>query len=243
MKNIINSSGVNDINSYNSISNNTTILSTFNVSGLAQLNSTTINSSLNVSGSTILNKLPSMIHCMFQDLELRHSARIRCAGAGGTGTRTLTQKAVVYMPLDRAVGQHHSPASARAITIVGPTGMRRGTWYKQVWNWSKAQTCWNRELRALQAMVPLLARLLVALLLLPLLPRLLQGDVRRAEIRARGVHHAADTVVRCRDGRVGVGVGVWGRRHAHCSGLFVSHRWPSRPFIAIFLFHAPRLFF
>ncbi len=57
MNNIINSSGVYDINSYNSISNNTTILSsTFNVSGLTQLNTTTINSSLNVSGSTILNK-------------------------------------------------------------------------------------------------------------------------------------------------------------------------------------------
>jgi hypothetical protein len=54
--------------------------------------------------------------------------------------------------------------------------------------------------------------------------------------RARGVRRAAVTVVRCRDGRVGigVGVGVWGRRHAHCSGLFVNHRWPSRPFIAVF---------
>ncbi len=52
----MNSSGVYDINSYNSISNDTTILSTFNVSGLTQLNTTTINSSLKVSGSTILNK-------------------------------------------------------------------------------------------------------------------------------------------------------------------------------------------
>jgi hypothetical protein len=50
------SSGVYDINSYNSISNHTTILSTFNISGLTQLNTTTINSSLNVSESTILNK-------------------------------------------------------------------------------------------------------------------------------------------------------------------------------------------
>jgi hypothetical protein len=55
MGNIINSSGVYDISSYNSISNNATILSSFNVSGLAQLNYTTITSSLNVSGSTILN--------------------------------------------------------------------------------------------------------------------------------------------------------------------------------------------
>ncbi len=54
MNNIINSSGVYDNNSYNSILNNTTILSTFNVSGLTQLNTATINSSLNVSGSTIL---------------------------------------------------------------------------------------------------------------------------------------------------------------------------------------------
>jgi hypothetical protein len=56
MNNIINSSGVYDISSYNSIPNNANILSTFNVSGLTQLNSTTITSSLNVSGSTILNK-------------------------------------------------------------------------------------------------------------------------------------------------------------------------------------------
>ncbi len=56
MNNIINSSGVYDISSYNSISNNATILSTFNVSGLTHLNRTTITSSLNVSGSTILNK-------------------------------------------------------------------------------------------------------------------------------------------------------------------------------------------
>ncbi len=56
MNNIIYSSGVYDINSYSSITNNTTILSTFNVSGLTQLNTTSINSSLNVSGSTILNK-------------------------------------------------------------------------------------------------------------------------------------------------------------------------------------------
>ncbi len=45
MNNIINSSGVYDINSYHSKSNNATILSTFNVSGLTQLNTTTINSS------------------------------------------------------------------------------------------------------------------------------------------------------------------------------------------------------
>ncbi len=43
MNNIINSSGVYDINSYNSKSK-ATILSTFNVSGLTQLNTTTINS-------------------------------------------------------------------------------------------------------------------------------------------------------------------------------------------------------
>ncbi len=60
MNNSINSSGVYDINSYNSTSNNTTILSTFNVSGLAQSNTTTINSSLNVSGSTILNNNNSL---------------------------------------------------------------------------------------------------------------------------------------------------------------------------------------
>ena len=55
MNNIINSSGVYDITSYNLTSNKTTILSTFNVSGLTQLNSTTITSSLNVSGLTQLN--------------------------------------------------------------------------------------------------------------------------------------------------------------------------------------------
>ena len=49
MNNIINSSGVYDINSYNSISNNTTILSTFNVSGSTILNKTTINNFLYVS--------------------------------------------------------------------------------------------------------------------------------------------------------------------------------------------------
>ncbi len=49
MNNIIISSGVYhcDINSYNSISDNTTILLTFNVSGLTQLNTSTTNSSLN----------------------------------------------------------------------------------------------------------------------------------------------------------------------------------------------------
>jgi hypothetical protein len=40
MNNIINSSGIYDISSYNSISNNATILSTFHVSGLTQLNNT-----------------------------------------------------------------------------------------------------------------------------------------------------------------------------------------------------------
>jgi hypothetical protein len=47
MNNIIKSSGVYDINLFNSISNNTTILSTFDVSGLTRLSTTTINSSLN----------------------------------------------------------------------------------------------------------------------------------------------------------------------------------------------------
>ncbi len=51
MNNIINSSGVYDISSYNSISNKATILSSFNVSGSTQLNNTTITSSFNVSGS------------------------------------------------------------------------------------------------------------------------------------------------------------------------------------------------
>jgi hypothetical protein len=71
MNNIINSSGVYDINSYNSISNNTIILFTFNVSGLTQLNTTTINSSmlnndttinssLLVSGNTIINSNSTM---------------------------------------------------------------------------------------------------------------------------------------------------------------------------------------
>ncbi len=55
MNNIINSSGVYDINAYNSTSNNTTILSTFNVSGLTILNTTYIKSSLNDSGLKILN--------------------------------------------------------------------------------------------------------------------------------------------------------------------------------------------
>ncbi len=43
---MINSSGVYDINVYNSISNNATMLSTFNVSKLTQLNTTTITRSL-----------------------------------------------------------------------------------------------------------------------------------------------------------------------------------------------------
>ena len=60
MNNIINSSGVYDINSYNSISNNTTILSTFNVSGSTILNKTTINNFLYVSGFTILNNNTSI---------------------------------------------------------------------------------------------------------------------------------------------------------------------------------------
>jgi hypothetical protein len=60
MNNIINSSGVYDINSYNSISNNTTILSTFNVSGSTILNKTTINNFLYVSGITILNNNTSI---------------------------------------------------------------------------------------------------------------------------------------------------------------------------------------
>ncbi len=47
MNNIIKSSGVYDINLFNSISNNTTILSTFDVSGLTRLSTTAINSSLN----------------------------------------------------------------------------------------------------------------------------------------------------------------------------------------------------
>jgi hypothetical protein len=64
-----NSSGVYDINSYNSKSNNATILSTFNVSGLTQKNTATINSSLNVSGSTLLNKILLIIHGMFQVLQ------------------------------------------------------------------------------------------------------------------------------------------------------------------------------
>jgi hypothetical protein len=51
MNNVINSSGVYDINSHDSISNNTTILS-----------------SSNVSGSTILKK-KLIIPCMFQDLQ------------------------------------------------------------------------------------------------------------------------------------------------------------------------------
>jgi hypothetical protein len=55
MNNIINSSGEYDINSYNSISNNTTVLSTFNVSGITQLNTTAINSSWIGSGITMLD--------------------------------------------------------------------------------------------------------------------------------------------------------------------------------------------
>ncbi len=49
MNDIINCSGVYhcDINSYNSISDDTTILLTFNVSGLTQLNTSTTNGSLN----------------------------------------------------------------------------------------------------------------------------------------------------------------------------------------------------
>ena len=67
----MNSSGVYDINAYNSISNNTTIFSTLNVSGTTILNyvinndslnstsifnnNTTINGTLNVSVKTLLN--------------------------------------------------------------------------------------------------------------------------------------------------------------------------------------------
>ncbi len=60
MNNITKSSGVYDINAYNSTSNNATILSTLNVSGLTILNTTSIESSLNVSGLTILNNNPSI---------------------------------------------------------------------------------------------------------------------------------------------------------------------------------------
>ena len=49
MNNIINSSGVYDINAYNSTSNNATILSTLNVSGTTTLNNVIINGSLNSS--------------------------------------------------------------------------------------------------------------------------------------------------------------------------------------------------
>ncbi len=52
MNNVINSSGVYDINSYDSMLNNTTVLST-----------------LNVSGSKDLIKLLLIIPCMFQDLQ------------------------------------------------------------------------------------------------------------------------------------------------------------------------------
>jgi len=70
MNNIINSSGIYDITSYNLTSNNATILSTLNVSGTTTLNNviingsfnsnnsinsnTTINGTLNVSGTTSL---------------------------------------------------------------------------------------------------------------------------------------------------------------------------------------------
>jgi hypothetical protein len=57
MNNIINSSGVYDVNSYNSISNNTTILSTFKVSGLTQLNTTTINSWGRARGKEVTERL------------------------------------------------------------------------------------------------------------------------------------------------------------------------------------------
>ncbi len=66
----------------------------------------------------------------------------------------------------------------------------------------------HADRRVFQVIAPLGAPLLVALLLLPLLPRLLQGDVLRAEIRARGVRSAAVTVVPCSDRHVGVGVNV-----------------------------------
>ena len=71
MNNIINSSGVYDINVYNSISNNTAILSTLNVVGLTQLNTPTITSSLNVSGSTLLIKLQLIIHYMLALISIK----------------------------------------------------------------------------------------------------------------------------------------------------------------------------
>ena len=51
MNNIINSSGIYDITSYNLTSNNATILSTLNVSGTTTLNNVIINGSLNSNNS------------------------------------------------------------------------------------------------------------------------------------------------------------------------------------------------
>ncbi len=61
MNNIINSSGIYDITSYNLTSNKATIFSTLYVSGLTILNNaTTCTSSLNVSGITTFNNYTIM---------------------------------------------------------------------------------------------------------------------------------------------------------------------------------------
>jgi hypothetical protein len=60
MNNIINSSGVYYITSYNLTSNKATVLSPLNVSGFTTLNNTTCISSLNVSGITTPNNYTIM---------------------------------------------------------------------------------------------------------------------------------------------------------------------------------------